>query len=155
MLVVLVVLSKGRLAVIQGRLSFTSPPQSRGRHLNNNRNGNCHHEDTRTTGTATGHVWRGRLDSHPRGNSNPNRQQNMNHHANTNRFNHPRGGHSRHRQVRDDNSVITGTSNNCSLCAAPPPPPPPPPPPEVVDVNRIEMDCLFHVYLGTLALLMW
>ena len=109
-----------RLAVIQGRLSFTSPPQSRGRHLNNNRNGNRHHEDTRTTGTATGHLWRGRLDSHPRGNSNPNHQQNMNHHDNTNRFNHPRGGHSRHRQARDDNSVITGTSNNCSLSAAPP-----------------------------------
>ena len=107
-----------RLAVIQGRLSFTSPPQSRGRHLNNNRNGND--EDTRTTGTATGHVWRGRLDSHPRGNSNPNHQQNMNYHDNTNRFNHPRGGHSRHRQARDDNSVITGTSNNCSLSAAPP-----------------------------------
>ena len=79
-----------RLAVIQGRLSFSSPPQSRGRHLNNNRNGNRHHENTRTTGTATGHVWRGCLDSHPRGNSNPNHQQNMNHHANTNRFNHPR-----------------------------------------------------------------
>ena len=76
----------------------------------------------------------------------------MTHHAITNRFNHPRGGHSRHRQARDDNSVTTGTSNNCSLSAAPPPPPPPP---EVVNVNRIEMDCLFHVYLGTLALLMW
>ena len=44
----------------------------------------------------------------------------MTHHANTNRFNHPRGGHGRHRQARDDNSVITGTSNNCSLSAAPP-----------------------------------
>ena len=79
-----------KLAVIQGRLSFTSPPQSRGRHLNNNRNGNRHQGDTRTTGTITSHLWRGRLASNPHGNPNPNRQQNMNHHANINRFNHPR-----------------------------------------------------------------
>ena len=57
-------------------------------------------------GCSTGHVWRGRLDSHPRGNPNPNLQQNMNHQDNTNRVNHPRGGHSHHRQARVENAVI-------------------------------------------------
>ena len=109
-----------RLAMIQGRFAFTSPPQSRGRNMNNDRNRNRHHGDIQTTGAATGHVWRGRLDSHPRGNPNPNRQQNINHQDNTNRVNHPRGGHSQHRQARVENAVITGTSNNCSLSAAPP-----------------------------------
>ena len=85
--------------MIQGRLAFTSPPQSRGRHMNNDRNRNRHQGDIQTTGAATGHVWRGHLDSHPRGNPNPNRQQNMNHQDNTNRVNHPRGGHSHHRHA--------------------------------------------------------
>ena len=42
--------------MIQGRLAFTSPPQSRGRHMNNDRNRNRHQGDIQTTGAATGHV---------------------------------------------------------------------------------------------------
>ena len=48
-----------RLAMIQGRLTFTSSPQSRGRHINKNRNRNRHQGDIQTTGAATGHVWHG------------------------------------------------------------------------------------------------
>ena len=50
-----------RLAMIQGRLAFSSPPQSRGRNMNNDRNRNRHQGDIQTTGAATGHVWRGAL----------------------------------------------------------------------------------------------
>ena len=47
----------------------------------------------------------------------------MNHHANPNRFNNPRGNHGNHsnrRQARDSNSIITGTSTNSSLSAGTP-----------------------------------
>ena len=43
----------------------------------------------------------------------------MNHHSNSNRFNHSRGG-GHHRQTHDGNPIITGTSTNSSLRAAPP-----------------------------------
>ena len=48
-----------RLAMIQGRLAFTSPPQSRGKHMNKDRNRNRHQGDIQTTGAATSHVWHG------------------------------------------------------------------------------------------------
>ena len=44
----------------------------------------------------------------------------MNHHANLNGFNNPRGNHGNRRQARDSNSIITGTSTNSSLSAATP-----------------------------------
>ena len=44
----------------------------------------------------------------------------MNYHGNPNTFNNPRGDHVHHQQTRDNSSVITGTSINCSLSAATP-----------------------------------
>ena len=116
-----------RLARIQGRLSFTPPHQPLDRRTNNNgnrNNGNNQHEINQNSVIATQYVWSGRLnttDSHRRGNSN--NEPNMNHHANPNRFNNPRGNHGNHsnrRQARDSNSIITGTSTSSSLSAATP-----------------------------------
>ena len=107
------------MAEIQGRLPFTSPRQSRDRRGNNyNINGNGQQRESQTySAAATGNVWRGRLSSPHRGSSNC--QLIMNHHSNSNRFNHSRaGGH--HRQTHDGNPIITGTSTNSSLRAAPP-----------------------------------
>ena len=44
----------------------------------------------------------------------------MSYYGNPNRFNNPRGDHGHRRQARDNSSVITGTSTNCSLSAATP-----------------------------------
>ena len=108
-----------RLAEIQGRLPFTSPRQPRDRRGNNyNRNGNGQQGEIQTySAAATSNVWRGRLSSPHRDSSN--RQQIMNHHSNSNRFNHSRGG-GHHRQTHDGIPIITGTSTNSSLRAAPP-----------------------------------
>ena len=46
----------------------------------------------------------------------------MNYHRNPNRFNNPRGDHGHRRQTRNNSSVITGTSTNCSPSAATPTP---------------------------------
>ena len=108
-----------RLAWIQGRLPVNSPRHSRDRQTNNNNgNGNSNHQRNQNSVTSSANVWSGRLNSYH--GDNPNRQPNMNYHGNPNRFNNSRGDHGHRRQARDNSSVITGTSTNCSLSAATP-----------------------------------
>ena len=110
-----------RLAIIQGRLPFTSPDRPRNRRMNNDGNrdsGSSQHGGNQNSVTATGHVWRGRLNSDHHGNAN--RPPSINHNANPNWVNNPRGDHGHLRQARDNNAVITGTSTNYSLSAATP-----------------------------------
>ena len=110
-----------RLAIIQGRLSFTSPNRPRDRRTDNDGNrdsGNNQHGGNKNFVTATVRVWRGRLNSDHHGNAN--RPPNMNHGANPNWVNNPRGDHGHRRQARDNNAVITGTRTNSSLSAATP-----------------------------------
>ena len=107
-----------RLAIIQGRLSFNSPHRPRDRRMNNDGNrdsGNNQHGGNQNSVTATGRAC---LNSDHHGNAN--RPPSMNHHANPNWVNNPRGDHGHRRQARDNNAVITGTSTNCSLSAATP-----------------------------------
>ena len=99
-------------------MSFTSPHRSGDRRTNNNDNGDNQHEGNQNSFTTTGGVWRGRLNSDHHGNTIC--QSNMNHRANPKWVNNPRGDHGHRRQTRDNNSVITGTSSNCSLSAATP-----------------------------------
>ena len=96
-----------RLAIIQGRLSFNSAHRTRDRRMNNDGNrdsGNNQHGGNQNSVTATGRVWRGRLNSDHHGNAN--RPPSMNHHANPNWVNNPRGDHGHRRQARDNNQAL-------------------------------------------------